>query len=111
MANLATQSIALPSLLPQFTAAAAGGDTCDPGDTSFLVVKNGSGASINVTLDAKPDTSPWGATIPNHIVAVAAGVERWIGPLNGSFFRNPVSGKVDITYSAAASVTVGVFKI
>lgn len=107
MAALSTQEVNLPSLLPAFSAAGAGGDTAKCGNNTFLVVKNGSGASINVTLSSYPDTTPYGATIPDHVVAVAAATERWI-PLNGSVFANP-AGDVAITYSAAASVTVGVF--
>lgn len=110
MADLAVQQISSPSLLPQFSAAAAGGDTCDPGDDNFLVVKNGSGASINVTLDTKPDTTDWGGTNPNLVVAVAAGTERYI-PVNRSYLRDPATGKVNITYSAVTTVTVGVFKM
>lgn len=109
MAALATQKLALPSITPTFAAAAGGGDTCEAGDNKFLVVKNGGGGSINVTLAAFPDTTPYGAAIPDHIVAVPNGQERWIGPLNGSVFQNPSTGSVGISYSGVTSVTVGVF--
>lgn len=107
MAALPTQKVALPSLLPAFVAAAVGGDTCKPGDHAFLVVKNGGAGSINVTITSFPDTTLYGGAIPDMVVAVLNGTERWIGPLSGSMFANS-AGDIGISYSAITSVTVGV---
>lgn len=104
MAALPTQKVGLPSITPAYTAASGGGDTATPGDQSFLVVKNGGGAPITVTLLTSPDTTEWGAAIPDLIVSVTNAQERWIGPLRGSIFGSTVS----IAYSAVTSVTVGV---
>lgn len=111
MAALTTQSVVASGLTPAFVAATGGGDTCAPGDRNFLVVKNASGAPITVTLAAFPDTSPWGAAIPDPTVSVPAAGERWIGPLVGSQYGNPTTGQVGITYSGVTSLTVGVFTI
>jgi len=111
MAALSTQAIAEAGVVPSFAAAAAGGDTAVPGDKTFLVVKNGGGSSINVTLAAFPDTSTYGTAIPDPVIAVANGAEKWIGPLRGSSYANASTGLVNITYSAVTTVTVGVFTL
>lgn len=109
MAALATQQIGLPSLLPTFAAAAGGGDTAAPGNKSFLVVKNGGGASINVTL-AVAGNDDFGNARPDLVVAVLNGTERYI-PLNRAELINPSTDRIDITYSAVTSVTVGVISL
>jgi hypothetical protein len=109
MAALANQQLVGTGLAPAFSAAAGGGDTCTPGDKTFLVVKNGGGSPITVTLAAFPDTAPWGAAIPDPTVSVPAAGERWIGPLVGSSYANPSTGTVGISYSGVTSVTVGAF--
>jgi hypothetical protein len=105
MALLAPQSVALPSLLPTFTAAAGGGDTANGGAGRFLVVKNGGGAPITVTL-AVPGNDDFGNARPDLGVTVANATERYI-PLNRAEFGSPVS----ITYSAVTSVTVAVIQV
>lgn len=107
MAALLTQGINLPSTLPTFAAASGGGDTAVPGQDSFLVVKNGGGSPINVTLDV-PGTDDFGNNNPDLVVAVANATERWI-PLRNAKFVQPSTNLVNITYSGTTSVTVGVF--
>ncbi len=104
MAVLTVQSIALSGATHALAAASAGGDQVPPGDRTFLHVKNGSGAGITVTI-AKPGTDPWGGAWNNATVAVAAGAESSIGPLN-STLADPSTGNVLISYSSATSVTV-----
>ena len=111
MALIAPQLLVETGVAPSFAAATGGGDTCAPGDKTFLVVKNGGGAPITVTLAAFPDTAPWGAAIPDPTVSVPAAGERWIGPLRGSSYANASTGLVGISYSGVTSVTVGVFTI
>lgn len=107
MAALTTQSISGPSSLPTFAAASAGGDTVTPSNDSFLVVKNGSGASINVTLDV-PGNDEFGNANADLVVAVAASTERYIPVRSAKLVQS--NGNVNITYSAVTSVTVGVFR-
>ena len=104
----------LAGLAPAFAAANAGGDKLpSPSTRSWLVVKNASGAPITVTI-ATPRVDPvtklaeadWVTSVP------ATTGERWIGPLDPSVFGDPAdSGKAAVTYSAAASVTVGYFEL
>lgn len=105
MALLAPQSISLPSTLPVFTAAAGGGDTANGGAGRFLVVKNGGGAPINVTL-VIAGNDDFGNAKPDLVVAVANATERYI-PLNRAEFGDPIS----ITYSGVTTVTVGVIQV
>lgn len=111
MALLNKQRISLPFLTPAFVPAGAGGDTFEPGDNTFFVVKNGGAGNMNVTFSSKPDTTEYGAAIPDHVTAVVAGTERWFGPMKGSIYADPVTGLVNATYSDVTSVNVGVFRI
>jgi hypothetical protein len=111
MALLAPQQAAYPSFAPVYSAASAGGDTCMPADNTRLVVKNGSGAPINVTISSFPNTNEWGATIADLVVAVPAAGERWIGPFRGPAHADPVTGLVSISYSSATTVTVGLVAV
>lgn len=114
MAVLTKQKVSLnPGLAPTFAAAAGGGDSFvndqADGSRTFLVVKNGGGSPITVTVDDPNSKSPDGATQfnPDLAVTVANGGERWIGPLGSRFIDG--NGNTAIAYSAVTSVTVGVF--
>lgn len=85
-------------------AAAVGGDKAPVGDGLFLLVKNASGGSINVTL-ASTGVAFNGTEIPDTVVAVAVG-DRLI-PLSSNY-RADSDGLAAITYSAVTSVTVAV---
>lgn len=100
----APQNIALPSLLAVFSAAAGGGDTFLPNGRSFVTVKNGGGAPINVTV-AVPGNDRFGNAKPDLVVAVANATERDI-PITDADFADPITGLVSFTYSAVTSVTV-----
>lgn len=109
MAALATTVVPYPQGAgPTFVAAAVGGDTVTPGSRTRLIVKNGSGASITVTIPQFPATLANGMANPALVVTVPAAGERWIGPLDPSSFANPATGLVAVAYSAVTSVTVGV---
>jgi hypothetical protein len=99
----APQVIALPSLLPTFSAAAGGGDSFLPNGRSFVTVKNGGGSPINVTV-AIQGNDDFGTARPDMVVAVANGTERDI-PINRAEMVDS-NGLVQFTYSAVTSVTV-----
>jgi hypothetical protein len=107
MAHLTKELVSLGGLAPTFAAAAGGGDTFDPDADTMLVVKNGGGASITVTI-ATPKVDPKtglaeadaGGSVPN------AG-ERWFGPFPYETFADPANqGRASIAYSGVTSVTV-----
>lgn len=77
---------------------------------TILVVKNASGASINVTVNAVPDEA--GRSV-NYVQAVGAGAEATIGPLRPAWWnqRNTDTGKVYVDFSASASVSVAALRL
>lgn len=103
MALIPTQVLDVSTGTAPTFAAAAAGDTAEAGPTDFLVVKNGSGASINVTI-VTPGTLPSGDAYPDKVYAVAAAGERWI-PLISDFKDSSIGGQATVNYSATASVT------
>lgn len=113
----AATSVVADGAVVALTAAPVDGDTIDAsGYGSFLVVANGSGGSINVTI-VNPN-SEYGLDVPDRVVPVAAGATKHI-PLP-AYMRQPagtldggidVSGKVLVNYSAVTTVTRGVGKL
>lgn len=89
-------------------AAGAGGDSFANTGKEFLEVKNGSGASITVTLDVQATLEGMAVTDPT--VAVAAGATKIIGPFPTHLF-NDANGRANVTYSAVTTVTVKVLTI
>lgn len=111
MAALTTQNIVAAGTAPTFGAAAGGGDTAQvgTGQDTFLVVKNGGGSSINVTITA-PGTNSYGEPNPDPVVAVANGTEKWI-PLRKEYDAGDGTGRAAIAYSGVTSVTVAVIRM
>jgi hypothetical protein len=96
---LASQTVgALAGSAPTFTTPLSA-DTVEVG--TLLIVKNGSGASINVTFDT-PGSLPTGDAYPDKVYAVPAAGERWIPVL--ADYRQP-GGLANVAFSATASVT------
>lgn len=112
MAALTTQVLAGPVVAgPSFIAASGGGDTLKPGDNARLLVKNGGGAPITVTIPRYPALDTEGIAEAPFAASVPAAGERWIGPLYGSRYMNPATGNVEVTYSGVASVTVAAVNV
>jgi hypothetical protein len=74
-------------------------DTVQVGST--LIVRNGSGAGITVTM-VTPGTLSTGDAFPDKAYTVAAAGEAWIPVLPD--YRN-TAGVAAVTFSATASVT------
>ena len=70
----------------------------------FLVVNNGGGSPITVTIDSQIACDQ--GFDHDLAVVVTNGTEAWIGPLSKDRY-NDSSGNVQVTYSAVTSVTVG----
>lgn len=93
------------------TAASANNDVVDTGRV-FLVVENGSGASITVTVHAVPTYD--GLQLADQLVTVAAGKTEFIGPLSATTFGQASGtdkGRAYVDYSAFASVNRGVYSL
>ena len=108
MAVLTVQQVVRAGLEPVFVAAAGGGDEFVNTGTEYLEVVNGSGADVTVTI-VTPNTVD-GLAVTDRAVVVTAGERRKIGPFPTSIYNNSNS-KVNVTYSSATSVTVGLFKV
>lgn len=109
MATLAYTQVGIAGTLPGLAAAAGGGDKVPPNDRGALMVVNGSGGSINVTL-VVPGNTKYGQANPDVVVAVAAGATKLIGPLPADL-ADPADGLVAFTYSAVTTVTVAAVQI
>ena len=110
MALLATQTVDIDGHAPTYGAASGGGDEFVPGEDVFLHVKNGSGASITVTV-VTPKQAHEGIETADVAVAVPAAGERFIGPFPANIFGNPADGRADITYSGVTSLTIACFAL
>ena len=76
-----------------------------------LIVKNGSGATRTVTLTDVADTKGRRAPSSKTSISVAAGAERWIGPLPSEGWTQPTGndqGTVLVDIDSATSVTIAV---
>jgi len=108
MADLTVQVISLLGIIPSLAAAAVGGDAFLNSGREYLHVKNGSAASIDVTVDS---VAPCNQGVDhNAIVAIAAGVEKLIGPFPKARF-NDAAEKVQVTYSDVTTVTVAAVRL
>lgn len=88
--------------------AAGGGDEFVNTGKEALIVNNGSGAPVDVTLTTPQTVN--GLAVADRAVTVAAGAQSVIGPFPKGLY-NDANGKVQIAYSSATSVTVGVLRI
>lgn len=106
MASLAAQVLAVAGTVPTYTAASAGGDTAPVGGGLRLHVVNGSASPITVTV-VTPGTLG-GLAIADAALSVPASGHGFI-PLT-AVYRDPVTGRAAITYSATATVSVAVLQ-
>jgi hypothetical protein len=111
VAAIITQTITTAGLAYTTAAASGGGDTATLASAtdvgSMLIVKNGAGAPVTVTI-ADPGTTPAGNSTTAPANPVAAGATA-IFPLLPAQV-NPSTGTIAITYSAVTSVTVAVVR-
>jgi len=73
-----------------------------------LIVKNGSAASINVTIT--PGGTAGGYVVTPVVVAIAAAEEGYIGSFPAYPF-NTTSGLVQVDFSAVVTVTVAAISL
>lgn len=107
MANLSAQRLAVAGLSPTYSAASAGGDTAPVGTGLALHVVNGSAAAITVTVVTPGSID--GLAVSDAALSVPAGGSGFV-PL-AYVYRNPATGRADVTYSATATVNVAVLQI
>ena len=105
MANLPAQTTAVTgTTLTSVTPTATVGDTVPIG--SEALIRNGSGASINVTI-VTPGNDTYGQARPDIVTAVAAGALAKFGPFPVDL-ADPVTQVVTLICSAVATVELRV---
>jgi hypothetical protein len=109
MAALSNQEVKRAGLKPAYASANGGGDTFEPGENVYLHAKNGSEASITVTIVTPGKVI--GADIADVAVAIPGGEERMIGPFPSRHFADPTTGKASITYSGVTSLTIAALEL
>lgn len=109
MATLTYQTASIAGAAYATVAAAAGGDKVAPNDRGAVLVTNGSGSPITVTV-AVPGNTKYGQAAPDVPVTVPASGSRLIGPFP-SDLADPTDGLVAITYSAVTTVTVAAIQV
>lgn len=97
-----------------YAAVPAGGLAVLPG--SILLIKNGSGSPITVTINVAALKKYKGYTITSPTVSVAAGAEVPLGPIPGELHQivNPAdanNGYALIDFSSITSVTAAVINV
>lgn len=101
MSALATQAVTIAGTAPTMGAAATS-MTAEVGPGHKLVLHNGSGGSITVTI-AVPGILPQGIANPDKVYTVANGADLW-APLY-DLYADPADGLAHITLSSATTVT------
>ena len=109
MATLTTQAAAIAGTAITMASAGASGDKVDAGEHTGLLVTNGSGSSITVTI-AVPGNTKYGVAEPDVTVTVANGATKLIGPFPVDL-EDDTDRLVHVSYSATSSVTVAAIEI
>ncbi len=109
MATLTVQTIVVTGLTESLVAAAGGGDEFVNADDVFIIITNGSGGSITLTIET-PAIIEGDLAIAERTISIGAGATKLIGPFDKGVY-NDSAGKVQLTYSGVTSLTVGVFQI
>lgn len=104
---VAPQDVNRNGLTPTYGAANAGGNTVPNNGQVLLHVKNGSGASINVTIATSVAMD--GLELPDRVVAVPANSEKIIGPFPPKTY-NTASGELLVTFSSVTTVTIAALR-
>lgn len=108
MAILSVTKITRAGVAMNLVNASSGGDSFPNDGNTFFVVRNAGAAAITVTI-ATP-ARIWGIDIADLSVNVGAGDTAFIGPFPEQIF-NDENGRVNVSYSAVTSVTVGAFSL
>lgn len=114
MAELTVTDISEDGSNVTFASAAAGGDTAANDGRVMLLVDNGSGSSITVTVSEQvsgsvQDSNYGDLAKSDATISVPNGECQPFGPFSPQAF-NDSNGDINISYSATASVTVAAFK-
>ena len=110
MADLTLQPITKAGIVNTYAAADGAGDKILNNGRQFVHIKNGGVSPITVTLVSQVTNPSEGTAAANTAIVIADATEKMIGPFNPKAY-NDAEGKVNLTYSAVTSVTIGAFSI
>lgn len=110
---LASLPVVDEGVVVAMTAANADGHSIAGGGDAILLVKNDGAGSINVTIQTAAQMD--GLDVADQVVAVAAGVQKAIGPFRPTTYDRASgatdAGKVYVDFSAVTSLTVAALGI
>lgn len=109
MATVPVAAITRDGVAVTYATASGGGDKVKPGEDVFLLVKNGSGSSLTVTITGVGQTG-YGVANPNKTFTVGAGADKAI-PLLREYGNPDDGGLAAIGWSSATSVTFAALRI
>lgn len=92
------------------TPTATTGDTFSCTGKEVLVVANGSGSSVNVTVNSTAAATA-GLAQSNNVVAVAAGATKYIGPFEPTGYAAADTSAATVIVSSVTSVTIAVLRL
>ena len=113
MATLTLQTISRTGITPTVTAAGASGDKFTNDGKTFLRVVNANvstARTVTVASQIGAGAVPQGTASANLSVSGPASGEKWIGPFETNAW-NDSDGKVNVTYSSEADLTVAAYKL
>ena len=106
--NMNYQQIVRTGLEEAYAAVdAANGNQFQNDGRMFLLVKNGAGAPINVTITTP--TTVDGLAVTDLVVVVTNGEQRMIGPFPPNLYNT--SGYVYVDYSSGTTITAAVVRL
>jgi hypothetical protein len=90
-------------------AANAGGDAFPNTGAEVIVIKNGSGSPITLTVVTPALVD--GLAVTDLAVVIGAGETRMVGPFPSGTYADPTTGAVSLTYSAVTTVNITIVKV
>ena len=111
--TLTATALALAGINPSLASANADGSQVKVSDREdvFIVVTNGGGGEIDVTVLAQKDVHAPGlglVDVADKVVAIPASGTRWIGPFPPAYVND--DGFVQWNYEGVSSVTAAAFR-
>lgn len=116
MATLTRQISDQAGITPSYATPGGSGDVVDNADgKTFIVVKNGSGSPVTVTVTCQDTASYFDKNLgkitqANVTKSVAAGADAILGPFAPRTFNN-ASGQLAVLFSATSSVNIAAFSL
>jgi len=107
MATLTAKAPARAANAFALVAAAAGGDEFVNDGKCLIVIDNGSGGSITLTVETQRTVD--GEAVDDKDIVLPAGEQHLLGPWPKPIY-NDVDEKVQLTYSAVTDLTVGIIQ-